>query len=55
MVGVVAFLAILFTGRSPPFSLADSPDCPARWEVAHPERLSRGLVLVRWWLLAIPH
>ena len=23
-------------------------------EVAYPEKLSRGLVLVKWWLLAIP-
>jgi Domain of unknown function (DUF4389) len=23
--------------------------------VPYPERLSRGLVLVKWWLLAIPH
>jgi len=23
--------------------------------VQYPERLSRGLVLVKWWLLAIPH
>jgi len=23
--------------------------------VAYPERLSRGLALVKWWLLAIPH
>ena len=82
---VVAFFAILFTGRYPrgifdfnvgvlrwtwrvcyytysalgtdrypPFSLGEEPDYPAALSVEYPEELSRGLALVKWWLLAIP-
>jgi hypothetical protein len=53
----VAFygLSAFGTDKYPPFSLQPDPGYPADFSVDYPEHLSRGLVLVKWWLLAIPH
>jgi len=48
-------LSAFGTDRYPPFSLQAEPDYPATFDVDYPEHLSRGLVLVKWWLLALPH
>ena len=52
-VGYYSYSA-LGTDRYPPFTLGEVPDYPARLSVAYPQHLSRGLVLVKWWLLALP-
>ena len=44
----------LGTDRYPPFTLART-DYPADFDVDYPEKLSHGLVLVKSWLLALPH
>ena len=45
---------VLATDQYPPFTLART-DFPATFDVAYPDRLSRWKVLVKPWLLALPH
>jgi hypothetical protein len=45
----------LGTDKYPPFSLQPDPNYPADLEIPYPDKLSRGLIWVKWWLLAIPH
>jgi uncharacterized membrane protein len=44
----------LGTDKYPPFTLK-AGGYPADLDVPYPERLNSGLVLVKWWLLAVPH
>lgn len=53
-VGFYSYQA-LGTDKYPPFTLEKRDDYPADLDVVYPEQLSRGLALVKWWLLAIPH
>jgi hypothetical protein len=42
------------TDKYPPFTLRQDASYPADFTVDYPQELSRGLVLVKWWLLALP-
>lgn len=45
----------LGTDEYPPFSLQPDPNYPADLDIPYTETMSRGLAVVKWWLLAIPH
>ncbi|MFC2099945.1 DUF4389 domain-containing protein [Candidatus Bipolaricaulota bacterium] len=51
---VFYFYQALGTDEYPPFTLK-AGGYPADLDIPYPERLSPGLALVKWWLLAIPH
>jgi hypothetical protein len=40
--------------RYPPFTLAEGPDYPAHLDVAYPDRLSRGLIFLKWLVRTAP-
>jgi hypothetical protein len=50
---VFAYL-LLMTDRYPPFTLADDPEFPARFEITYPEEVDRWRPLVQW-LLILPY
>ncbi|MBM3924818.1 MAG: DUF4389 domain-containing protein [SAR202 cluster bacterium] len=43
------------TNKYPPFSLQPLDSYPADITIDYPEKLHRGVVLIKWWLLALPH
>ncbi|MDQ0734879.1 DUF4389 domain-containing protein [Arthrobacter agilis] len=49
------YSSVLGTDKYPPFTLAPVDAYPADFHVPYPARLHRGLVLVKGWLLALPH
>ncbi len=52
-VGFYSYSA-LGTDKYPPFSLEPDPNYPAELDIPYPEKLSQGLIWIKWWLLAIP-
>ncbi len=49
------YTSVLGTDKYPPFTLAPVDGYPGDFQVPYPARLHRGLVLVKGWLLALPH